>query len=297
MTDYHVATSIDDAVHCLQRYAGRARILAGGTDVLPDLRKHRIAARCLVDITRIPELRLIELGAGYLQVGAAVTFSDLKASPTLARRVPALVDAAASVGAQGIQNAATWVGNIVQAMPAADGAIIAVALEADARVVDRDGGRWEPVEALFRGPGVSAIDPTRHLVTHVRIPLPPDPWGTAWQRIGRRPSLVLPILSCAVKLVLSPDAREVARALIALGPVAPHPFRAHAAERALTGQPPTPQHLHHAALIAHGEAQPRSSPTRASREYRLGILPRLVADALAVALSRALRDHHQPPSA
>lgn len=287
MTEYLLPASVEEAVACLERFAGQARIIAGGTDVLPDLRKGKIAPQCLVDITRIAELHHIEESAGYIQIGAAVTFSDLRGSELLGRHVPALADASASVGAPGIQNVATWAGNIVQAMPAADGAIVALALEAEARIVDGRKSEWRPVEALFRGPGVSAIDPTRQLVTHLRFPIPRTPWGTAWRRIGRRPSLVLPILNCAVKLVLVPGTHEITRAVIALGPVAPRPFRARAAEQYLHGQPPTPQHLERAARIARDESEPRTSLTRASREYRLAIIPSLVADALAAARERA----------
>jgi CO/xanthine dehydrogenase FAD-binding subunit len=292
MTEYLFPASMEEAVACLARFPGEARIIAGGTDVLPDLRKGKIAPQCLVDITRIAELHHIEESAGYIQVGAAVTFSDLRSSELLSRHVPALADAAASVGAPGIQNVATWVGNIVQAMPAADGAIVALALEAEARVVAGQHSEWRPVESLFRGPGVSAIDPARQLVTHLRFPIPQTPWGTAWQRVGRRPSLVLPILNCAVKLCLHPGTSEIAQATIALGPVAPRPLRARAAEQYLLGRPATPQHFQVAAQLASEESDPRTSITRASRDYRLTILPSLVSDALVTALARAQQVAH-----
>ncbi len=286
MTEYCLPTSIEQALQCLEQSGGQARILAGGTDLLPGLRKGKLACRCLVDISRIPELGRIEIADGYVHVGAAVTFSALHESPLVGRLAPALADAAASVGAPGIQNIATWAGNIVQAMPAGDGAIIALALEAEARIVDEVSARWLPVESLFLGPGISTIDPTRQLLSHLRFPIPP-PWsGIAWGRIGRRPALVLPILNCAVKLYLCPGG-QIARAVIALGPVAPRPFRARTAEQYLQGQPPTPEHLTQAASVARDESEPRTSATRASREYRLSILPTLVRDTLATALARA----------
>jgi CO/xanthine dehydrogenase FAD-binding subunit len=201
--------------------------------------------------------------------------------------VHALADAARSVGAVAIQNAATWAGNVVQAMPAADGAIAAIALEAQARVVDAGGTAWRSVESLFLGPGVSAVDPSRQLITHVRFPRPHSPWGTAWNRVGRRPSLVLPILNCAVKLSLDPGGERIAHACIALGPVAPRPFRAREAETFLKGQSPGAESFARAARMAQEESNPRSSVMRASREYRLAVLPGLVSDALAVAAERA----------
>jgi CO/xanthine dehydrogenase FAD-binding subunit len=303
MTEYLIPTSIAEAIGLLDTYHGEARIIAGGTDVMPDMRRQKIRPRCLVDITRIPGLDQITVMEDFIEVGAAVTFAAIKDSLFLNQHVHALADAARSVGAVAIQNVATWVGNIVQAMPAADGAIVAIALEAEARLVDRHGARWRPVESLFSGPGVSAVDPSRQFVTHIRFPHPQSPWGTAWARVGRRPSLVLPILNCAVKLCLAPldvpgngdserEGMQIAHACVALGPVAPRPFRARQAELFLSGQPPTAEVFAQAARIAQGESNPRSSIMRASRDYRLTIIPSLVSDALAVAAARAASADH-----
>lgn len=291
MTDYLFPTSIDEALQLLLEFQGEAQIVAGGTDVMADLRKGKINPRCLVDITRIPGLDQIEVTEAYVSIGAAVSFAAIKDSPFLKRHVHALTDAARSVGAIGIQTAATWVGNIVQAMPAADGAIIAVALGTDACVVDVQGTRWRAVESLFAGPGVSTIDPTCQLISHLRFPRPPVSnsigWGSAWKRIGRRPALVLPILNCAVQVCLDLKRSRFSQAAIALGPVAPHPFRAREAEASLIGQPPSTEVFERAADIVKEESNPRSSVMRASREYRLSIIPHLVRDALVLAAQRA----------
>jgi carbon-monoxide dehydrogenase medium subunit len=246
---------------------------------------------CLVDVTGIPTLNEIDVTGDFVTIGAAVTFAVIREHPFLRRHVHALVDAACSVGAGAIQNAATWVGNIVQAMPAADGGIVAIALDAEARIADCDGARWQLVEALFDGPGVSSVDPTRQVVTHIRFPRPEANAGTAWRRVGRRPALVLPILNCAVKLqtdggIVDP---RIVRAAIALGPVATRPFRARRAEAFLQGRPLTEDDLARAGRIAQGEADPRTSVLRASREYRLAIIPTLVSQALAEAARLALR--------
>jgi carbon-monoxide dehydrogenase medium subunit len=291
MTEYLYPRSIEEALQCLAAQSGKARLIAGGTDVLPDIRKGIIRPSCLVDITRIPILKEIDVDDGFVTIGAAVTFAMIREHPSLHERVHALVDAARSVGAGAIQNAATWVGNIVQAMPAADGGIVAIALDAEARIVDCDGARWQPVESLFRGPGVSAIDPRRQLVTHIRFPRPGRKTGTAWRRVGRRSALVLPILNCAVRVEIDGDARNlrVVRAAIALGPVAPRPFRAREAEAFLQGRALTENTLAVAGRVAQEEANPRTSLMRASREYRLAIIPTLVSEALAEAGRLAVR--------
>jgi len=285
--EYLYPDSVEQAVVFLETRAGEARIIAGGTDVLPDIRRGRISPRCLVDITRIPGLDQITVAEDYVEVGAAVTFATIKDSPFLNRHVHALVEAARSVGAVAIQNAATWIGNIVQAMPAADGALVAVVLEAQAHVVDGFGAEWRPVESLFAGPGVCAVDPSHQFITHVRFSRPRGLCGSAWERIGRRPSLILPILNCAVKLCLDRDGGYIVRACIGLGPVAAHPFRARQAEAFLEGQLPTAEVFEQAGRLAQGGSSPRSSVKRASREYRLAVVPVLVSKALATAKQRA----------
>jgi CO/xanthine dehydrogenase FAD-binding subunit len=287
MIEYLYPTSVEQAIGYLEAYDGQARIIAGGTDVMPDIRERKIDPRCLVDITRIPGLDRIEVTRDFVEIGAAVTFAAIKDSAFLNQHVHALTDAARSVGAVAIQNAATWVGNVVQAMPAADGAIIALALEAQAHVVDSHGAAWRPVESLFDGPGVSVVDPSRQFITHIRFPRPGHPWGTAWNRVGRRPALVLPILNCAVKICLDPENGRIAHTCIALGPVAPRPFRARQAEAFLREQPPEPEVFAQAARIVQEEADPRSSAARASREYRLAIIGPLVSDGLSTAARRA----------
>lgn len=297
MAEYVHPTSLEEALACLGRHDGGARVIAGATDALPDLRAGRIAPRCLVDITRIPALQRIDVDGQFVTVGAAVTFAAIRRHAFLREHVHALVDAAGSVGAAAIQNAATWVGNIVQAMPAADGAIVAVALGAEAEVADGNGARWEPVEALFEGPGRSTVDSRREIVTRVRFARPEARTGTAWRRVGRRAALVLPILNCAVWVELEgephaePGVREggatIAKVAVALGPVAPRPCRARRAEAYLRGRAASAGALGEASDIARSEADPRTSVMRASRAYRLEILPTLVNDALATAIQRA----------
>jgi carbon-monoxide dehydrogenase medium subunit len=285
VTEYLFPCTPEEAVAALVEAEGRGIVIAGGTDVLPDMDKGKWRPERLVDITRIPELLRIEVGNGWVTVGAAVPFAALREHPLIAGRVHALAEAAASVGARAIQTSATWAGNLVQAMPAADGAIIAVALDAEARVLDASGAAWRRVADLFHGPGRSKIDPTGQLLTHIRFAVPATGWGTAWRRAGRRPSLVLPTLNCAATVSL--EGERIAAATIAMGPVGPCPMRAGDAEAFLRGQSPAPEVFAEAAQLALCNAQPRSSALRASREYRMAALPVLVQEALTVAAQRA----------
>jgi carbon-monoxide dehydrogenase medium subunit len=176
-------------------------------------------------------------------------------------------------------------------MPAADGSIVAIALDGEARIADCSGAGWRPVESLWSGPGVSAVDPTRQLVTHIRFPRPGSNTGTAWRRVGRRQALVLPILNCAVTVQIDGGdvgKLKIVRAAIALGPVAPRPFRAREAETFLRGRALTADALAEAGRLAQTAANPRTRVIRASREYRLAIVPTLVGEALAQAARQAL---------
>ena len=292
MTDtYLYPTTIEQTLTMLAEWNGQARIIAGGTDLMLEMHKGRHAPACLVDITHIPELDRIEISDEWVTVGAAVTFGLLQEHPFLRERVPALVEAACSVGARPIQAMATWAGNIAQAMPAADGGVVAVALQAEARVVDRDGVCWVPVESLYRGAKTSSLDSTRQMISHLRFAAPGEKWGCAWKRVGRRPSLTLPILNCAATVQLAPDGETVAAAALALGPVAALPFRARQAEAFLAGRAPTRETIEEAARIAQSECHPRSNPLRASKEYREALIPVMVREALAQAVERARASH------
>lgn len=286
MTEYSAPANLDEALDLLASHPGRARILAGGTDLLLDLRSGKKQAQALVDITRIPDLNRIWNENGLVEIGAAVTFAAIRENEYFKNRLPMLTEAAGSVGARGIQTTATWVGNLVQAMPAGDGAIVALALEAEAQVVEIGKSEWWPVSRLFAGPGKSAINSTRQIVTHLRFKIPATAWGAAWQRLGRRSALTLPTINCAVKVEI--ENGRIRQAVIALGPVAATPFRAREAESFLVGKLPVEKNLAEAGAIARDESNPRDNPLRASREYRLAILPVMVRRALNTAVKSAL---------
>ena len=193
MTDYLTPTTVEEAVNLLIAHDGQAMLIAGGTDVLPDIRKGKRTPGCLVDVTRIPALTQIEVGGGYITVGTAVTFSMLYASTRtcaststhLSRRPPPSALRRSNPPRRG---AATWCRPCSRLTAPSSRSHMG----AELRVVDRQGERWIPVLDSFAGPGRSHIDPTRRLITTIRFPIPATPWGTAWRRAGRRPSLILP---------------------------------------------------------------------------------------------------------
>jgi carbon-monoxide dehydrogenase medium subunit len=283
---YELPNSVEEALAILARYDGQAQLIAGGTDLIIELQEGKNSVECLVDVTRIPGLDSIEERNGDIVLGANVTFRQIKESALLHDKARVLAEAAGTVGALQIQTVATLVGNLVSALPAADGSVALRALDAEVEVAGQGGRTWRPVADLFLAPGQSAVDPRREMITAVRFAALGPRQGSAWERLGRRRALVLPILNCGASLALEGDDR-IAWARLSLGPVAPVPYRACQAETFLAGQPAGEEAFARAAKIAAGECQPRTSLLRASREYRLEVLPVLVRRGLERAAEQA----------
>ncbi|MFC2036922.1 FAD binding domain-containing protein [Chloroflexota bacterium] len=284
---YETPTSVEETVEILAQYGGQAQIIAGGTDLMIELQEGKHSVECLVDVTRIPDLDRIEQNGDWIVLGPSVTFRQILESPLLQEQARVLTEAAASVGALQIQTMATLAGNVVSAMPAADGCVALLALDAEVEIADSVGRRWEPVGKLFLGPGQSDVDPRRQMLTAIRFPAAGMRQGSAWERIGRRRALVLPILNCAVSVALNGDGNQIQWAHIGLGPVAPVPFRARETEAFLASRRANEETFVQAGEIAASESSPRSSPLRASREYRTEVLKVLVRRGLERAVSQA----------
>jgi carbon-monoxide dehydrogenase medium subunit len=284
---YEIPTTVDQALDILDRYGGQAQIIAGGTDLVIELQEERHSIECLVDVTRIPGLDQIERDGEWITLGANVTFQQIKDSPLLQDQARVLSEAAATVGALQIQTVATLAGNIVSSLPAADGSVALVAVDGQVQITGKEGQFWQPVIETFLGPGKSTINPSQQMITAIRFPAAQPTQGSAWERIGRRRALVLPILNCGVCVALDPGGTNIEWARVGLGPVAPVPFRASETEAFLAGSPASLETYTRAGEIATGEAQPRSSLLRASKEYRHQVLKVLVRNGLERAAAQA----------
>jgi CO/xanthine dehydrogenase FAD-binding subunit len=293
---YYLPTTVDEALSQLERHAGQARVVAGGTDLLLELqqgRKPPVAA--LVDVTRVPEMTHIEAGAdGRLYVGAAVTHTAIVASEALARQATCLVESCGVIGGPQVRNVATLGGNVAHALPAGDGTLSLVALDAEAEVAGPGGRGWRPVRALFAGPGKSALDLAREVIVRFRFRGANLGEGeaTAFKRIMRPQGVALPILGLAAWVTIHDGSFQDAR--LALGPAGPTPLRAERAEAWLRGQPATEATLEQAAEQVFAEARLRTSPHRATAEYRREMVVVLVQRALRLAVERARTGEARP---
>ena len=284
---YHVPVSVDEALAQLAQYGGRARVVAGGTDLLLDLQQgHQPHAAALVDVTRIPEMTNIQVLGPQVHVGAAVTHTASVASALLAARATCLVESCGVIGGPQVRNVATLGGNVAHALPAGDGTLSLVALDAEAEVAGPAGRAWRPVRALFAGPGKSTLAAGEiivqfrfdgaHLAQHE---------ASAFKRIMRPQGVALPILGLAVWVALEGDHVRAAR--IALGPAGPTPLRALAAEAWLVGQTPDDAAVQQVIEHVWAEARLRTSAHRATADYRHEMVAVLVRRALPLALERA----------
>jgi carbon-monoxide dehydrogenase medium subunit len=161
---YHLPATIDETLSLLAHYEGQARVVAGGTDLILELQQGRRApVGALVDVTRIGEMTHIEKSRGSITVGAAVTRASIVASPLLAQKATCLVESCGVIGGPQVRNVATLGGNVAHALPAGDGTLALVALDAEAEIASHLQTRreWRPVLSLFKGLGVSAVDQTR----------------------------------------------------------------------------------------------------------------------------------------
>lgn len=274
---YHLPQTVEAALMDLARYDGRARVVAGGTDLLLELqqgRKPPVAA--LVDVTRIPELRGIHVDGDVIIIGAAVTHTEIVASRLLTQRATCLVESCGVIGGPQVRNVATLGGNVAHALPAGDGTISLVVLGADAEVATAAGRQWRPVAALFLGPGRSAVDHSRDLITRFRFRATGTNSRSAFKRIMRPQGVALPILGMAVWVEFADDLETVADARIALGPAGPTPMRATEAESYLVGKRLESAALQEVSRRVLAEAQLRTSKHRATREYRIELIDVLV---------------------
>jgi carbon-monoxide dehydrogenase medium subunit len=186
---------------------------------------------------------------------------------------------------------------VAHALPAADGTVALMALDAEAAVARRlpdssDALDWIPLAALFRGPAQSAIDSTRELLTSIRFRALGNGEASAFKRVMRPQGVALPILGMAVRVRLDGDgsSRVIQDVAISAGPVAPVPYRAFAAEEFLRGKTVDENIMREAAQLLLSSARPRTSAHRATKEYRFELLPMLFEQTLQTALERAARD-------
>jgi len=281
--EYHEPTSLAEAVDLGARFGADGRFLAGGTDLIIQIRRGKLRPRHVVGLHRIPGLDGIDANGSVTQ-GALVTHRALERHSAFQGRLRALVEGAEVVGGHQVRNVGTVGGNIVNASPAADVTPVLLALDTTVTCVGPGGERTLPLDGFFVGPGQTALRPGE-LLTGLRFSALPGRSATAFLKAGRRKAMEISVVCVAARLTLDAAGERCAEARIALGAVAPTTRRARAAERALEGRAPTPDALREAGRLAAVESQPISD-VRASARYRTLVVETLVTRALTRCLER-----------
>lgn len=238
--------------------------IAGGTNVIVDLRDKRLQPRLLVALDRVSELRGISAGNDRIEIGARTTVSDLARRPEIAASAPALVQSAMAFAGQMVRNTATVAGNIACGSPAADLVPPLLSLDAEITLVSRRGRRTLPLASYFIDYKKDARRPDE-LISAIAWPRLPERAVNAFYKLARRKGDAVTVTGVAVTIAIEKGRCTCAR--IALGAVAPVVFRARRAEAMLEGALLTPGLIDAAAIAAADESRPIDD-VRASAEYR-----------------------------
>ncbi len=282
--ELHEAASYEDATALLSKYSPDVKLLAGGTDVLVDLKTGGNGVRHLVTLSQIETLRGISEEADGLRIGALTTITEIADSPLIDGAYEVLGDAARQMATLQIRNTATIGGNIASANPCADLPPVLMVLDATAIVISADGQRDVPLHELITGPRETVLA-QNELLAAVLVPRPPARFGAAYARFGLRNGNAIAVASVAASLTLNDDG-TVHNAQIALGAVAPRPTLVEAANLWLEGRESNGDALDEAARAAMEAAQPISD-LRGSAEYRRRLVGVLTKRALTTAGKRA----------
>lgn len=284
--DYAAPKTIAEAVALLSKHGDKAKILAGGTDVIVQLREHRRDADVLVDVKRIPEVNELTCDSKKgLVIGAAVPCYRIYEHKEIAKLYPGLVDAASLIGGIQIQSRATLGGNLCNASPAADSIPPMIALEGTCVITGPSGTRELPVEQFCVAPGKNALAKGEMLVS-LKFPPPKANSGAAYLRFIPRNEMDIAVVGASVSVVLDSAKAKCTAARVALAAVAPTPLLAPAAGAALVDGTLGDALIDKAAAAAQAAAKPISD-MRGDADYRRHLVGVLVKRALKIAIERA----------
>jgi CO/xanthine dehydrogenase FAD-binding subunit len=284
--DVKVPATLEEACEILWQARGNARIIGGGTDLVISLRNRKINPVCLIDITRIQEIRRIEEDDGHILIGAAATHADICSSPLVMRYGKVLSDATSLIGSPQIRNLGTIGGNIVNASPAADTLPPLMVLDARVKVVSKEGERELPFRDLFDGPYKTILKP-HEILSRIAFRKLPKGWGSSFVRLARRGAMAIARMSVAVVIKQDRRTRRTDVIRISAGSVTPRPERMSDAEACLKGNVPEDVLLELAAKQVSAEMIRRTG-VRPSTSYKKPVIEALCIRAIKKALGEGL---------
>ncbi len=273
--EYHEADTLDQAAGLMAQHGVDARLMAGGTDILVDLKTERFRVRHLVSLSKIKDLRGIEVTEGGIRIGAMTTIGELLRSTVVNKGFTAILEAAGEMAATQIRNMATIGGNLAGAVPCADLPPILMCMNASVKVWSPRGYREFPLEELYKGPRETVLGEDEILVA-ILVPAASGCSGAAYERFALRNGNAIAVAGVAVGLELDEPGGKVMKARMGLAAVSPTPRLVDGVSEILVGQRLTDEVVSAAADLAMGAATPISD-IRGSAAYRrevVGVLAR-----------------------
>ncbi len=276
--DYIIPKTLQEACDLLWKYKERAKVIAGGTDLVVAFRKEALAPEVLVDITRIPELRAIEEWGERICIGGAVTHSEIASSSIIHQYGKILSDAVSEIGSPQIRNLGTIGGNLINASPAGDSIPPLLVLEAFATIVSIEGRREVFLGDLFESPYKTNIKPYEILFNVQFKKLPPG-MKMGFIRLARREGMAIARMSVALLLEMEEREGRIKEIRIAVGALTPTPQRMSHAEEFLRGRFPDEVSLEKASSLI-SEAILKQSGIRPSTPYKRPVVEALFKRAV-----------------
>jgi CO/xanthine dehydrogenase FAD-binding subunit len=275
--DYISPHSMNEAFSLLTTHKGKTKIIAGGTDVIPKLkRREQKTPEYILDLKGIPNLDYIRYNNDVLTIGALTTIHAVETSATIRENFDILLQAAGSMASAQIRNRGTIVGNICNAAPSADMAPALLTLGAKLKLIGEKGEKIVPIEDFFTGPGQTVLS-DGEIVQEIQVPKMPDKSRALYIKLEPRHSMDLAVVGVAVLVILNGDTCQDIK--IGLGAVSPTPMRAKKAENTLKGQKLNTGIIEKASQTASEESQPIDDQ-RASAEYRRDMVKVLTMRAI-----------------
>jgi len=232
--DYWEAPSLDEALTELEVSGADTKIIAGGTDLVLNMKKKNILPRRVISLHNINELDFVKPDDSRVRIGALTKHADLAANPFLKQHLPILCQAVGLIGSWQIRNVGTIGGNICNASPAADSAPPLLVLNAQLIVASKAAEKKIPLASFFTGPGETALE-TGQILKEIVIELPKQRSAGCYLKLRRRKAVDVSLAGVAFQAETGPDGKTLAKVGIALGGVAPTPVRAPEAEAILVG--------------------------------------------------------------
>ncbi len=284
--DFVAAKSIDEAVSILNEHGDRARIIAGGTDILVMMRAGRRLADVVIDVKGIPELNSMNYSAGGgLNLGAAVPCYQMYQDAAISAAYPGLIDSASLIGGIQIQGRASIGGNLCNAAPSGDSIPAVIALGGVCNIAGPNGTRQMAAEDFCTAPGQNALQRGEMLVS-VDFPAPPANSGANYQRFIPRNEMDIAVAGVGSSVVLDGSGQNFVSGRVALASVAPTPVFSRAAGDSLAGKPVNDETIRAASELAMADAKPITD-MRGTIRQRIHLIGVLTRRTLNIAVERA----------